>query len=282
MMGRGVALLLALCAMPAMAGEVTVMRPKGFIAQDWPNYILISDRVVTDLLPGERVTLQVSAETRSLVVHCPRGLGGYDESRIDYDFNANPTAYFVIAAAPDCVRIQPLDARAAASPMRQTTPRFAGRAVEYQAGGPIIRPGAPATSPVASTASPAASADAGPVAAATAAWVEAFNSRDPGRIAALYDAEAVLSDTAEPKPRVGAAAIADYYKSAAQRSTQRVALGERNVRMLGDTAIDSGTLTYFEMRDGNATTTPGRYSLTYHRRGGKWMIVDQQLSTTPR
>ena len=36
------------------------------------------------------------------------------------------------------------------------------------------------------------------------------------------------------------------------------------------TAIDSGTLTYFEMRDGNATTIPGRYSFTYQKRGGKW------------
>jgi hypothetical protein len=81
---------------------------------------------------------------------------------------------------------------------------------------------------------------------------------------------------------VGAGAIADYYKSAARRPTQRVALGERNVRLLGDTAIDSGTLTYFEMRDGNATTTPGRYSLTYQKRGGKWLIVDHQASPAQR
>jgi len=64
----------------------------------------------------------------------------------------------------------------------------------------------------------------------------------------------------------------------AQRTTQRAALGERNIRVLGDTAIDSGTLTFFEMRNGQATTTPARYSLTYRNRGGKWLIVDHQSS----
>jgi uncharacterized protein (TIGR02246 family) len=270
-----VAVLLAACTAAAAAAEVTVMRPRGLIAQDWPYYILIEDRVVSDLQPGERVTLQVPAETRSLVVHCPRSIGGYEESRIDHDFKANPTAYLVISAAPDCVRIASLDAKAAAGPLRQTTPRLAGRAIEYRAGGPILRPGQPSGSATASGAEQA-------IAAATAAWAEAFNSRDPARIVALYDAEAVLTDAGEKQPRVGAAAIAEYYKDAAKRTTQRVALGERRVRLLGDTAIDSGTLTYFEMRDGNATTTPGRYSLTYQNRGGKWLIVDHQSSPAPR
>ena len=112
----------------------------------------------------------------------------------------------------------------------------------------------------------------------TAAWAEAFNSRDPARMSALYDSEAVLTDAAESKPRIGTAAIGDYYRNLAKRSTQRVALGERSVRLLGDTAIDSGTLTYFEMRDGNATTVPGRYSFTYQQRGGKWLIIDHQTS----
>ena len=67
-------------------------------------------------------------------------------------------------------------------------------------------------------------------------------------MSALYDAEAVLTDATEAKPRVGAPAIADYYQGSAQRPTQRVALGERNIRVFGDTAIDSGTLTFFEMR----------------------------------
>src|SRR5262245_21761435 len=39
------------------------------------------------------------------------------------------------------------------------------------------------------------------VAAATQAWAEAFNSRDPARVLALYDAEAVLWGTVSPTLR---------------------------------------------------------------------------------
>jgi uncharacterized protein (TIGR02246 family) len=284
-MRRCIALLLAAWATGAAAAEVTVIRPNAFISQEWPYYILLGNQAqpVADLRSGERVTFQVPPDVRTLVIQCPKGLSAtYEESRIDYDFKANDRAFFLLAAKPDCVTIQPVDARTAATWINRTRSRPAGRVLEYDP--PSATPQqalrATPTSVPALTTTDSAAKDQ--VVAATAAWVEAFNSRDAARIAALYDAEAVLTDAAEPQPRVGAGAIADYYKSAARRPTQRVALGERNVRLLGDTAIDSGTLTYFEMRDGNATTTPGRYSLTYQKRGGKWLIVDHQSSPAPR
>jgi len=88
----------------------------------------------------------------------------------------------------------------------------------------------------------------------------------------------VLTDPAEAQPRVGSAAIAitTGTPSSARRSAWRSA--SATCGCSGDTAIDSGTLTYFEMRDGNATTSPGRYSLTYQKRGGKWLIVDHHTS----
>jgi uncharacterized protein (TIGR02246 family) len=277
------AVLLLAAASAAAASEVTVFRPKAFIAQEWPYYILAGDRVLADLYSGERVTVQVPPETRTLVVHCPKFLGGYEESRIDYDFKANPTARFVITARPECVNIQPVDPEAAKTLAGQTKERLVGRAVLYEpAPRASASAAAPATSvaaaPAPSAAAPAASPSDGQasVVAATAAWVDAFNSRDPARISALYDADAVLSDTSEAKPRIGAAAIADYYRSAPQRPTQRVAIGERNIRVFGDTAIDSGMYNFFEMRDGQATLTPARYTLVYRNRGGKWLIVDHQ------
>jgi uncharacterized protein (TIGR02246 family) len=257
------ALLLASGA--ATAAEVTVFRPTAFVGQEWAYYILVGDRVLADLNSGERVTLEVPAETRTLIVQCPKAMRGYEASRIDYDFKANPRAWFVITARPECVNIQPVDASAAASLMRQTRERPA-RPVQY----------APASPLAVTPAQPAGDAAAASVAAATSAWVEAFNSRDPARISALYDPDAVLSDTGEAKPRIGQAAIADYYRAAAQRPTERVALGERNIRVFGDTAIDSGTYNFFEMRNGQATLTPARYTFVYRNRGGKWLIVDHQ------
>jgi len=256
----------------AVAAEVTVVRPKSIIADDWAFYIMVEGKAVSDLRNGERVTLQIPAGTPALVVHCPKGLGGYEEKRLDYDFRANSRAFFALSPTHDCVSVQALDAAAAAPLVRETLPR-PNRRVEYDSG--------KVAAAAAAAAVPAAAPESGPreqVAAATAAWVDAFNSRDASRVASLYDAEAALTDAAEATPRVGAAAIADYYKANARRGTQRAALGERSIRVFGDTAIDSGTLTFFEMRNGQATTTPARYSLTYRNRGGKWLIVDHQSS----
>ena len=280
-MRAGLALLVCAAANAAAASEVTVFRPTAFIAQEWAYYILVGDRVAAALDSGERVTLQVPAETRTLVVHCPRALGGYEASRIDYDFTANARSWFVLTARPECVNIEPVDAKAAATFMRRTRER-AARSLQYDPAPLAATPTPPAPAAVASAAAMPAGDSAASVAAATAAWVEAFNSRDPARISALYDTEAVLSDIAEPKPRIGGGAIADYYRRVAQRPTQRVALGERNIRVFGDTAIDSGTCNFFEMRDGQATLTPARYTLVYRNRGGKWLIVDHQSAPASR
>jgi uncharacterized protein (TIGR02246 family) len=275
-MMRWLVLALGIGSASVAAAEVTVVRPRGFVSDEWPYYVIVGGNAVTDVRAGERATFQVPPDTRALVIHCPKMGGQYDESRLDYDFKSNPSAFFVLHTTRDCVKIEALDAARAAPLMRQTVVR-ANRRLEYD------KPSA-ASAPAA-TAAPALAADASgrdQVAAATAAWADAFNSRDSSRIVALYDSEAVLTDTTEARARVGTSAIADYYQSAAQRPTQRVALGERTIRLFGDTAIDSGTLTLFEMREGQASTTPARYSLTYRNRGGKWLIVDHQSSLPAR
>jgi uncharacterized protein (TIGR02246 family) len=274
---RLAAFALVLASTAAVAAEVTVFRPAAFVGQEWAYYVVVDGKPVTDVLSGERVTFQVPPETRTLVIHCPKGRG-YEASRIEYDFSAHPKAYFTLSVRPECVDIQPVEPSAAAGFMRQTRARIA-RPMEYDPARTATKAG-PATAPLAALAPSTTTGDsAASVAAATAAWIDAFNSRDPARISALYDVDAVLSDATEPKPRVGASAIADYYKSARERPTQRVALGEHAIRLYGDTAIDSGTYNMFEMRGGEATVTPARYTLVYRQRGGKWVIVDHQ--TTP-
>ena len=270
---------------PALAAEAIIIRPASIIAQEWPFYIAIGDRVVSDVRSGERTRVDVPAGTRSLAIQCPKALGGYAESRIDHDFQAQPIALFVITPNPDCVTIQALDEKSARPYLNRTTPRPTGRIVEYDRPPRVIGPtvAAPPTSAPQTAAPRAPSADvSSAVAAATQAWVDAFNARDATRIAALYDADAVLSDATEPRARTGSAAIADYYRNLANRPTQRVALGEHSVRNLGETAIDSGTYNLFEVRDGNATVTPIRYSLVFRQSGGRWLIVDHQAAPAAR
>ena len=277
------------------AGDVTVIRQQSIIAEEWSYYILVgSDQPITDVRSGERATFKVPNGPASLVIHCPGPLARrYEESRLDYVFGDAP-AFFVIEPAPHCVKIQALDARQASSYVARSRAR-AVRLMDYEkpAEPPKVAKGAaPAVSPAPAIAtapavaapppSPAVAASREAIAAATAAWVDAFNSREPARLSALYDSEAVLLDLDSRSPVSGGGAIAQHYAGAAKRPTARLALGERSIRLLGETAIDSGTATIFEMRDGSATTTPVRYSLTYRNRGGKWLIVDHQLSPAPR
>ncbi len=58
-------------------------------------------------------------------------------------------------------------------------------------------------------------------------------------------------------------------------------LGEQHVRVYGDTAVDSGTYTFWLTRDGKIEAVPARYSLVYRNRGGKWLIVDHHSSRVP-
>lgn len=252
--------------------EVTVIRPTAFIGGELPYFVAIDREPPLDLEVREHVRLRVAPGRHTVVVRCPKALSlTYAETRMEHDFASGQPLFLVISPKFDCVSLDAVGARDASALIANTSARPAGRPSGYREG--TVLPSEPV---VTAEAAPDAQ-----VAATTAAWVEAFNSRDPARLSALYDPEAVLTDAAEARPRVGSAAITEYYRSVAKRSTQRVALGEHKVRLLGDTAIDSGTLTYFEMRDGSATTTPGRYSFTYQLRGGKWLMVDHQTSLAP-
>jgi hypothetical protein len=104
------------------------------------------------------------------------------------------------------------------------------------------------------------------VAAATQAWVDAFGSRNPDQVVALYDAEAVLWGTVEQKIRDNPAAISDYFKLLSNLTQAKVVVGEQRIRVYGDTAINTGYYTFTLERDGQPRTFPARFSFTYRKR----------------
>src|SRR5262249_21986677 len=118
------------------------------------------------------------------------------------------------------------------------------------------------------------------VAAMTAGWVEAFNKRDLGRLTALYDNDAVLWGIASQRMSVGPAAPAEHFKGAS-RAGGRVTLGEQQIRVYGDVAIDTGSYTFWESRDGKPVAVPARYTLVYRHRDDRWLIVDHHSSLVP-
>jgi uncharacterized protein (TIGR02246 family) len=119
------------------------------------------------------------------------------------------------------------------------------------------------------------------VAAATLAWRAAYDSRDPSRITALYDSDAVLWGTAAKTVAPNPAAIAEYFKNAAARPNARVSFGEQNIRVYGDVAVNTGYYTFSDVRDGQNTERPARYMLVFRNREGRWLIVGHHSSLVP-
>lgn len=110
------------------------------------------------------------------------------------------------------------------------------------------------------------------VAEATAAWVAAYNSRDPARITSMYDPEAVFWGTTAKRIAANPAAIAEYFKDAGKNPAARVTLGEQHIRIYGDVAINTGYYTF---------SNPARYTFVFRNRNGKWLIVDHHSSRVP-
>src|SRR5215467_2293551 len=120
------------------------------------------------------------------------------------------------------------------------------------------------------------------VAAATQAWAEAMTSHDGDRVLALYDSEAVLWGTRSPTLRDNPAALREYFNILRTvPPSYKAVLGEQRVRIYGDFAINTGTYTFSEVRDGKEIARPARFSFVYRKRDGRWLIVDHHSSAVP-
>jgi hypothetical protein len=235
------------------ASEVTVIRPHSIVQQEWPVYIVVADQPVFDLRNGERTRFRISAGRQALAIRCASAIAKPHDVRIEHDFVPGGAAYFIVEPSGECAGVKSVDARGAADALRTTRFRAVG----------MVNPTAQATgdAPAAFSAVAAApAAAAGPnqqIVAASVAWSEAFNSRDVARIASLYDSDAVLRDSSGQRLAAGPGAIAGYLKGATTPP-----LGEQEIRVFGDTAVASGK----------------SHNIVYRNRGGKWLIVDHNIS----
>jgi len=132
------------------------------------------------------------------------------------------------------------------------------------------------TKPVA----PAASKE--DVAAATAKWGQTLGENDPDKILLLYAKDGVLWGTLSPTVRSDRAALRDYFVIAFKALPGlKVTFGDQLIRVYGDTAVNTGYYTFSYVKDGEARTLPARYSFTFVKEGGNWMIVDHHSSAMP-
>jgi uncharacterized protein (TIGR02246 family) len=116
---------------------------------------------------------------------------------------------------------------------------------------------------------------------ATAAWAAAYNSRDPGRIAAMYEPDAVLWGTSAKTIAPTPAAVTEYFKDADKRPDAYVVIGEHHVRVYGDVAFSSGYYTFNDTRDGKPVVSPSRFTMVFQRRNGEWRLVHHHSSRVP-
>ena len=274
---RAAGLLALFFALAAHAAEVTVIRPKPFIAADDTYYVIPEAGTPLDIDSREHVRFSAPPGKHVLAVHCPKANSRtYAEAKREYELGAAP-AYFVIEPKFDCVSIEPVDARTAAGLIASSSLHPADRRSTYE-GGTVLAAAAVETR---ETDLAPKEAQGSEIAATTAAWVDAFNTGDAARIASLYDPEAVLIGTTAKQPVAGTAAITAYFREAAGGATARVALGEHRARAYGDVAIDSGLYSFFFVRDGKPVLVPARYTFVYRKRGGKWLIVEHHSSRVP-
>ena len=114
------------------------------------------------------------------------------------------------------------------------------------------------------------------------AWVDAFNSRDPKRIVALYAPAAVFWGTTAKTIATTPAHVWDYFKDAGQRPATRVMIESSHLRLFGDVAVISGAYTFADVTDGQRSNVrPARYSIVLQRIEGVWLIVDHHSSRVP-
>lgn len=119
------------------------------------------------------------------------------------------------------------------------------------------------------------------IAAATKAWQAAYDSRDPKNIVSMYDTEAVLWGTAAKTIAPSPTAVWEYFKNAAARPNARVVIGEQHIRVFGETAFSSGYYTFTDVREGQVVPRPARFTLVFHNKAGKWLVVAHHSSAMP-
>jgi uncharacterized protein (TIGR02246 family) len=131
----------------------------------------------------------------------------------------------------------------------------------------------------------ASAASAGPkedVGAATMQWAQTLGQNDPDKVLELYAPDGVLWGTLSPKLRADRAALRDYFVTAFKALPGlKVTFGDQLIRVYGATAVNTGYYTFSFTKDGEAKTLPARYSFTFVKQGGRWMIVDHHSSAMP-
>ena len=120
------------------------------------------------------------------------------------------------------------------------------------------------------------------IAALTQEWAAGMSAHDIDRVVALYDSDAVLWGTRSPTIRATPDKVREYFGVLKTvPADYKAVIGDQRIRVYGDIAIDSGSYTFSETRDGKLLLRPARFSMVYRYHDGRWHIVDHHSSAIP-
>lgn len=120
------------------------------------------------------------------------------------------------------------------------------------------------------------------IAALTQEWAAGMSRHDIDHVVGLYDPDAVLWGTRSPTIRATPEKVREYFGVLKTVPPDyKAVIGEQHIRVYGDTAIDSGTYTFSETRDGKPLVRPARFSMVLRYHDGRWHIVDHHSSAVP-
>lgn len=112
-------------------------------------------------------------------------------------------------------------------------------------------------------------------------WANALSSRNPSKILALYDNEAILYATFQNMLNKQTK-IANYFKALMKKKGLSVKFNNQNIRLYGnDVAINSGLYTFSYLRNGKRVKVPARYTFVYYKTPSGWKIIDHHSSVLP-
>ena len=107
---------------PARASDVTVIRPRGFVAEESTFYITHGGSAISEIGPGQHISFRVPAGRQSIGTRC---IG--DSTTIIHDF-APGQVTLVVNPSGQCASIQAIDAGTARGLLAQTRVRPMPRA----------------------------------------------------------------------------------------------------------------------------------------------------------
>jgi uncharacterized protein (TIGR02246 family) len=112
-------------------------------------------------------------------------------------------------------------------------------------------------------------------------WAGAITGNDVEAAVKLYTPDALLHGISSPRLYAGTQSIREYFNTASEAG-KKVAISERHMVVLADTAVMGVGFYEFELvQQGMRVPRPARFTFIMVKRGNDWLIAHHHSSVLP-